>query len=445
MSQKSNILTNQGSPNQITDEYRVLHKVAQVLESPGSLMDILQKAMQIITEFEGLNVENKAGVFLADNEKKVLRLLTTFGAFSQEFIEKEKEVPFGDCLCGRVAVSGKLLMSESCFTDSRHERTFTDMKAHGHYIVPLNSSDNLIGVMFLYTDTNPSWYQHSQEVLLSIGGLIANTIQRKEVEEELERHKNSLEKLVESRTYDLTNINNHLKKEIEEHKSTQQILIDSKEKFRRLSNQIQSIREDEKSRIAKEVHDQLGQTLTALKFDIAQLEQNIPSELSELKSRTSSITNIVDEIIKNVQQISMELRPPILDAFGICEAISWQANEYNKKLGMQFDLNCLQEHIDLEKDLQTALFRIFQESMTNVIRHANATQVQVGMNYDNKNLIFEVADNGIGLNKEDIESPESLGLIGMRERVYPWGGQVEFKGLPGKGTKIIITIPLSLK
>jgi signal transduction histidine kinase len=445
MSQKSNILTNQGSPNQITDEYRVLHKVAQVLESPGSLMDILQKAMQIITEFEGLHVENKAGIFLADNEKKVLRLLTTFGAFSQEFIEKEKEVPFGDCLCGRVAVSGKLLMSESCFTDSRHERTFTDMKAHGHYIVPLNSSDNLIGVMFLYTDTNPSWYQHSQEVLLSIGGLIANTIQRKEVEEELERHKNSLEKLVESRTYDLTNINNHLKKEIEEHKSTQQILIDSKEKFRRLSNQIQSIREDEKSRIAKEVHDQLGQTLTALKIDIAQLEKNIPSELSELKARTSSITNIVDETIKNVQQISMELRPPILDAFGICEAISWQANEYNKKLGMQFDLNCLQEHIDLEKDLQTALFRIFQESMTNVIRHANATQVQVGMNYDNKNLIFEVADNGIGLNKEDVESPESLGLIGMRERVYPWGGQVEFKGLPGKGTKIIITIPLSLK
>ena len=445
MSRKLNTLTNQGSPHQITDEYRVLHKVAQVLESSGSLMGVLQKAMQIITEFEGLNAENKAGIFLADNEKKVLRLLTTFGAFSQEFLEKEKEVPFGDCLCGRVAVSGKLLMSESCFTDSRHERTFTDMKAHGHYIVPLNSSDNLIGVMFLYTNTNPSWYQHSQEVLLSIGGLIANTIQRKEVEEELERHKNSLEKLVESRTYDLTNINNHLKKEIEEHKSTQQILIDSKEKFRRLSNQIQSIREDEKSRIAKEVHDQLGQTLTALKIDIAQLEKNIPSELSELKSRTSSITNIVDETIKNVQQISMELRPPILDAFGICEAIFWQANEYKKKLGMHFDLNCLQEHIDLEKDLQTALFRIFQESMTNVIRHSNATQVQVGMNYDNKNLTFEVADNGIGLNKEDVESPESLGLIGMRERVYPWGGQVEFKGLPGKGTKIIITIPLSLK
>ena len=95
MSQKSNTLTNQGSPNQITDEYRVLHKVAQVLESSGSLMGVLQKAMQIITEFEGLHVENKAGIFLADNEKKVLRLLTTFGAFSQEFIEKAGAI--NDC------------------------------------------------------------------------------------------------------------------------------------------------------------------------------------------------------------------------------------------------------------------------------------------------------------------------------------------------------------
>ena len=98
MPRKLNTLTNQGSPNQITDEYRVLHKVAQVLENPGSLIDVLQKAIKIITQFKGLNVETKAGIFLADNEKKILRLLTTFGAFSQEFIEKEKEVPFGETI-----------------------------------------------------------------------------------------------------------------------------------------------------------------------------------------------------------------------------------------------------------------------------------------------------------------------------------------------------------
>lgn len=435
-------MTNQGSPNQITDEYRVLHKVAKILESQGNLIEILQKVMQAITQFEGLHVESKAGIFLADNEKKVLQLLITYGSFSKEFLEKEKEVPFGDCLCGRVAVSGNLLMSESCFTDSRHERSFSDMKAHGHYIVPLNGTDKLIGVMFLYTDTNPSWYQHSQEVLLSIGGLIANTIERKQLEEELEGYKNSLEKLVESRTYDLININKSLEKEIKERENTQQILKDSKEKFRKLSNQIQSIREEEKSRIAKEVHDQLGQTLTGLKINIAQLKQDIPKEFSELKYNASLITNMVDDAIKNVQQISMELRPPILDAFGICEAISWQANEYQKKLGIYFDLNFPEEPIDLEKDLQTTLFRIFQESMTNVFRHSNATKIQVEMKCNNENLILKIADNGIGINKEDIESHESLGLIGMKERVFSWSGQIEFIGFPAKGTEIKITIPL---
>lgn len=212
-------------PNErITEEYRILHKVAQILQNPGELIEILKKTMKALTEFEGLQVENKAGVFLADDEEKVLRLLTTYGDFSDEFIEKEQIVPFGECLCGRAAVSGQLLMSESCYSDSRHERLFSDMTPHGHYIVPLKSFEKLVGILFLYTDTHPSWYQHSQEVLLSIGGLIANTIQRKQIDEELEHHRNNLEDIVTARTQDL---------------------IQSKEQYRKLNNQIQMIREEE--------------------------------------------------------------------------------------------------------------------------------------------------------------------------------------------------------
>jgi signal transduction histidine kinase len=443
MTSESQKPSEQETSSRVTEEYRVLHKVAQTLQSSGDITTILQKAMKAIIEFEGLKVENKAGIFLADNN--VLRLFTTYGDFSQEFLDKEKEVPFGDCLCGRVAVSGELMMSESCFSDPRHERTFTDMKAHGHYIVPLKSLSNLIGVMFLYTDTHPSWYQHSQEVLLSIGGLIANTIERKQVEDELNEHRHTLEKLVMSRSYDLSNTNSRLKKEIEEHEKTQQNLINSKDKFRKLSHQIQSIREEEKSRIAREVHDQLGQALTALKIDTIQMEKKTPQDLPDLKSQLNSMTKVIDDTIKNVQQIAMELRPPILDAFGICEAVAWQAGEYTNKLGLHFDLNCLQNPVNLDKDLQTALFRIFQESVTNIVRHAKATEVQVRMNYEGARLVFEIADNGVGITKEAIESSESLGLIGMKERVHFWNGQVEFAGSPGKGTKVKITIPMKLK
>ena len=435
----------EGNSSLITEEYRVLHRVAQALQSPGTLKDVLQKTMQAVTQFDGLQVENKAGIFLADNEARVLRLFTTYGIFTEEFLEKEREVPFGDCLCGRAAVSGELLMSESCFTDPRHERTFTGMKAHGHYIVPLKSLDKLIGVMFLYTDTSPSWYQHSQEVLLSIGGLIANTIQRKQIEDELMEHRNTLENLIETRTSDLSNTNNRLKREIVEHENTQKTLINSREKFRKLSHQIQSIREEEKSRIAREVHDQLGQALTALKIDTIQIEKKLPLDFPELKSHANSMTMAIDDTINNVQQIAMGLRPPILDAFGICEAISWQAGEYQKKLGLHFDLKHLQENISIDKSLQTALFRIFQESVTNITRHAKATQVQVGMNYDNTELIFEITDNGVGIKKEAVENSASLGLIGIKERVHPWDGQVKFEGSPGTGTTVKVTIPLKIK
>ncbi|MDH3256867.1 MAG: GAF domain-containing protein, partial [Nitrospinota bacterium] len=193
----------QNSASKITEEYRILHKVAQILQTTGELKGMLQDVLRAITGFEELKVENKAGIFFAEENDKVLRLFTTVGEFSKEFLEKEKEVPFGDCLCGRVAESGQILMSESCFTDPRHERTFSDMTAHGHYIVPLKTSEKLVGVMFLYTNTNPVWYQHSQEVLLSIGGLIANTIERKRIDEELRLFKNHLEDQVKHRTSEL--------------------------------------------------------------------------------------------------------------------------------------------------------------------------------------------------------------------------------------------------
>ena len=405
----------------VTEEYRVLHNVAKILQSPGELIEVLQKTMKALTEFEGLQVENKAGIFLADNEGKMLRLLTTYGNFSQEFLEKEKTVPFGDCLCGRAASSGQMLVSESCFTDSRHERTFSDMKPHGHYIVPLKSFNHLVGVLFLYTDINPSWYQHGQEVLLSIGGLIANTIERKQIDEELEEHRNRLEAVVASRTQDL---------------------VQAKEQYRNLSNQIQQVREEEKSRIAREVHDQLGQELTALKIDAVQLGKKLAAGQTDLKSKIESMTQTIDETIKSVQHIATELRPPILDAFGICEAISWQANEFQKRHGLKFDLKLSQSQVEIDKSLQTSLFRVFQEAVINILRHANASQVKVNMSYEKRNLIFIIEDNGIGIKKRDLESPESLGLIGIKERVYPWDGQVNFEGPPGKGTIVTVTIPL---
>lgn len=426
------------SANNITEEYRILHKVAQILQGSGELKGMLENALRAITGFEELKVENKAGIFLVDESNKVLRLFTTFGKFSKEFLEKEREVPFGNCLCGRVAESGQMLMSESCFADSRHERVYSDMTAHGHYIIPLKISDKLVGVMFLYTNTNPDWYQHSQEVLLSIGDLIANAIEKKQVDDELEKYRNQLISLVKQRTRELTNANARLLGEVENHEKTQ-------EELRQLSIKTEKIREEEKGNIARKVHDELGQLLTAMKMDLLQLDKRLPQDNSDLRQRSHSIVGLIDDTIKSVQGIAMELRPPILDAFGLYEAIAWQAEEYEKRYGIQFNLNCLQRDIELDKDLEITLFRIFQESVTNVVRHSQANQVNIETLHESGQLVMKIQDNGIGIQKDKIEDSNSIGLIGIRERVRSWDGEVQLSATAGKGTTVEIRIPIAGK
>ena len=172
-----------------TEEYKVLHEIAKILQNPAGLKKMLVSALTHLVRFQELEVENKAGIFLTDPEEKVLRLFCTVGDFSQEFLDKESVIPYGACLCGKAAVSGEFLISNSCFSDSRHEHKFDGMTAHGHYIVPLKNGKDLIGILFLYTDESPPWYVRSQEILLSIGGLIADAIVSQRREDEI-RNKN---------------------------------------------------------------------------------------------------------------------------------------------------------------------------------------------------------------------------------------------------------------
>lgn len=425
----------------LTQEYEILHEVARVLHSSQGVKSMLENVLSVLTGFDDLKVERKAGIFLADPEKKTLNLYCTLGEFSDEFMEKERVVPYGDCLCGRVAESGQLLMSESCFSDDRHERRYDDMQAHGHYIVPLKTkAGSLRGVMFLYTNTNPSWYQHSQEVLLSIGGLVADAIEHSLVEEELARYRNDLEERVAERTVDLNHANTTLKNEVVERTNAEKQLMIIREQLRNLSNHLQNIREEEKTRIAREVHDELGQSLTALKMDLVCLKEELPEQKPELQERVQTMSGLIDSTITSVQRISSELRPQILDVMGLCEAISWQAREYKKRTNLQFDLHC--EEVITNKEMTTELFRIFQEALTNVVRHSKADRVSVHLHQEEKQLVLEIEDNGEGMPPGKINDSQSLGLIGIRERVLFFGGEVEFLSEPGKGTRVIVKTPL---
>jgi len=418
----------------VNQEYQTLYEVAQVLQSSQELRPMLNRVLEILIRFEELKVENKAGIFFADETKKVLRLYTTIGSFSQEFLDQEQEVPFGDCLCGRVAVSGHVLTSDSCFTDSRHERTFANMTAHGHYIIPLKNREKMVGVMFLYTHTNPSWYKNSHPVLLSIGGLIGGAIVHLRNEKKLRDKREALAQEVADRKKVEAELRHY-------HDQLETQVRVRTEQLRNLSNQLQSAREEEKTRIARTVHDELGQTLTALKLDLAWIERRVENPTKAIQGKIRDIYELIESTIQRVQEISTELRPRVLDLMGVAEALRWKTDKFINRTGIRCELIIQPKTLKLDADRSTALFRIYQELLTNIVRHAKADKVKVQCKQSSVQVELEVIDNGCGIPPGKLEDSQSLGLAGIRERVLIWDGEMILSGEAGKGTRVWVRIP----
>jgi PAS domain S-box-containing protein len=250
---------------------------------------------------------------------------------------------------------------------------------------------------------------------------IIDATERKRIEQELNKHREELEELVATRT---------------------ESLRESREQLRALSAHLQSLREQERTHIAREIHDELGQALTVLKMDAFWLAQNVPNNEKALLDKTTAMLKLVDNTVQSVKKISTELRPGLLDDLGLASAIEWQAEEFQKHTGIECNPSIFIEDIGLDKEYSTAVFRIFQETVTNVIRHAEATKLTVKLEERNGEIILTVTDNGKGIGKEDISKAGAFGLMGIRERAHALGGKMEIEGIPGKGTTLTVTIPI---
>ena len=210
---------------------------------------------------------------------------------------------------------------------------------------------------------------------------------------------------------------------------------------------LQRAREEERTHVAREIHDELGQSLTALKMDIALLQdivdEKIPENLREnLTGKIYSASGLIDETVKTVRKISTDLRPAVLDNLGLLPAIDWQAEEFQNRTGINCETFITIEEIDLAQEYQTAVFRILQESLTNVMRHAAATLVTIEFRKDEDILVLEIKDNGKGISESNMQKVNSFGLIGIKERAYVFGGDAIINGIPGKGTSVLVKIPL---
>ena len=213
--------------------------------------------------------------------------------------------------------------------------------------------------------------------------------------------------------------------------------------LRALAARLHAVREDERTRLAREIHDELSGSLTALKLDLSLLPDRAAKDHHLFLEKLSSMSQLIDTTLAQVRTIVAELRPVALDKLGLVAAMEWQAREFHERSGIACETHLPAEEISLDADRATALFRIFQETLTNVARHAHASKVEVELKRDAQSFILAVRDNGKGIDEAAINAASSLGLLGIRERAMAFGGNMELTALPERGTCVTVRIPMA--
>ncbi len=205
------------------------------------------------------------------------------------------------------------------------------------------------------------------------------------------------------------------------------------------------MREEEKAGIAREIHDDLGGTLTAIKMEIYWLGRGLPAGKSSapLMERIESMSLLLDNAVGVTRRVITELRPTILDDLGLLAAIEWQAAQFQKRTGIPCRVNCIEDKGSLDKQSSIALFRIFQEALTNVARHSGASRVEVEFYHGDEEVSLSISDDGCGMPGGHVIAPDSYGIRGMFERVGQLGGKVRFDNRPGGGLIVVVALPLS--
>ncbi|TAK08714.1 MAG: PAS domain S-box protein [Candidatus Manganitrophaceae bacterium] len=331
----------------------------------------------------------------------------------QEYLELNRF----DNLFGKVIQTGKAVLSNAPATDPR-----SGGLPSGHPLlrtflgVPIIRDNQVVGLIGIanrpggYSETD----QAGLEIVSNATGILYDSYRRREREIALENHQRNVEKE----------------------------LRHSQEQLRSLSSRLHSMVEEERTRISREIHDELGQLLTILKMELSWLKKRLPKKEELLRDRTKSMAKLVDTTVQTLRKISTELRPGVLDDLGLTAAIEWQVQEFQARTKLCCSLTVRPEEITLDPERSTTVFRIFQETLTNIVRHANADEVAIRLEKTEESLTLEVRDNGKGITQNQITNSKSLGLLGIRERALLWGGTVHISGLPGKGTTVTVQIPL---
>ena len=427
---------------------RLLAEAGRLLVTPldnaARLADLTQLAIPLLADWCAMDVVNTSGSLLraaVAGTASVMAVLPQAHPF-------ELEAPNG---VRQVVQTGESIvypfipdsLLQAAARDEAHLQALRALDLKSAMIVPLIARDRPIGAFtFVWAETQRRYGRTDLALAEELGRQVALALENVRLYDEAQQLNATLEQRVNIRTMQLQATNTKLENQITERQEVQRRLEESQSHLRRLSGHLQAAREEERLRIAREIHDELGQALAGLKMDVAWLQSNPAQPAGSISQKLEDMSVLIDATVKAVRRISTELRPSILDDLGLEAALEWQLAEFTERTGLGWTLESDLKTVELDSDRATALFRICQEALTNVARHANATRVHVRLEETADWLTLRIQDNGQGINEADRQKSKSFGLLGMQERVNLLEGTLDIQGRPHDGTTVTVEIPL---
>jgi PAS domain S-box-containing protein len=344
--------------------------------------------------------------YLFDEQQEHLHCRATH-QMDPKFATRTVTFKKGQGITGHVAATGTALIVENTQDNPSYQSLSQNNKGGARFVAgfPVKYGSQTLGVIMCLGE-HPRWLsKHEIELIESLSGQIAIAI-----------------------------TNAHLYEQTK--KQTEQL--------RSLSTHLETVREQERTRISRELHDELGQALTGLKFDVAWVSARLSDSESSLVARLATMSESLDNTIQTIRQISARLRPDILDKLGLSAAVEWQLQEFRRRSGINYHFNSHPTDIRLHERPSIALFRILQEALTNVARHSQASRVRVAIEQQAQEVSLQVDDNGCGIEDDKLVGGQSLGLLGMRERATSLGGSVTIRRNGEQGTVVTAVIPIQL-
>ena len=389
--------------------------------------------------------------FAENDEEKSVRPVAWAG-FTKGYIENLKvtwdDTDRGKGPTGTAIRTGSIGMCHNMLTDPAFKTWRKQALEQGYassVVFPLKTGDQTFGALSIYSKDPDGFNSNEIKVLSDLSCDLAQGITsirlrelNKKTETALITSYEILEHTVKERTEELQQSNDLLKKEIAVRKNAERVLTNSQKQLRALRHRMDMIAEEERTHIAREVHDELGHMLTALKYDIDDMSNKPASGL--LKVELNAVLDTVEALINTVRKISTELRPGILDHLGLFPAIEWQLKQFQKRTKICCTSDICETDVQFDQNETTIIYRIFQEILTNVARHSKAKSITVSVKKTNKHFLLKVSDDGIGFKPRECNIIESLGLLGMKERALSIGGEIRIESAPGKGTTITLMV-----